>query len=275
MIAVIAGAEQPDSVLLYTDKVSFWNKHNPSIRLQPAGGYRWQATVPAQDLKEGCFRYNLVVFSHGKSHTFPSGVNGHPLDWDYTATDTYKMEAVSPQAPLVLLDAAKDLAEMEIFMLPEWGESDSRIIQDIPSAKPTLRLSFKTWGEQPRFFIRHYVRSTVEGRLQRLKDCKQLCLRFPAAPQGLQIAFITQSGYTYAADCPAPDADGLTRIPLSSFRQTDTALLPKAFPAFLPPYFHPQISLPFRVEEVEILELACPADSEGQATLEVGEIWLE
>ncbi len=273
--AVIAGVGQPDSVVLYTDKVSFWNKHNPSIRLQPAGGYRWQGTVPASDLAEGSFRYNLVVFSGGKSRTYPQGVDGNPLDWDFTATGFYEIEAVSPQAPLLLLDAEKDRNTIEIFMLPEWGEADNRIIRNTPATKPTVRLTFKTWGENPRFFVRHYVRKTVEGRLQRLKKSKVICLRLPTVPQGLQIGFITQSGYTYAADCPTPDADGLTRIPLSSFRQTDTALLPKAFPTFLPTYFHPQTSLPFRVEEVETLELSCPADSGGQAALEVGEIWLE
>ena len=83
-------------------------------------------------------------------------------------------------------------------------------------------------------------------------------------------------GYTYAAACPAADADGVVRIPLSKLKLTDTALLPLAYPSFLDAYFHPQTELPLRATDVESLELRVTQQPAGkEAVLELGEIWLE
>ena len=68
----------------------------------------------------------------------------------------------------------------------------------------------------------------------------------------------------------------MTRIPLSALKQTDTALLPRAYPSFLDPYFHPEMPLPFRPVDIESLELRLGRVSANtDAVLEVGEVWLE
>ncbi|MDE8698199.1 hypothetical protein PZH42_30000, partial [Bacteroides cellulosilyticus] len=43
-----------------------------------AGGYTYRATIPATEIKEGCFRYNIVVCQGDKRQTFPSGVARNP-----------------------------------------------------------------------------------------------------------------------------------------------------------------------------------------------------
>ena len=56
----------------------------------------------------------------------------------------------------------------------------------------------------------------------------------------------------------------------------DTALLPRAYPSFLDPYFHPEMPLPFRPVDIESLELRLGRVSANtDAVLEVGEVWLE
>lgn len=92
--AQVAGSVFPDSVIIYTDKVSFWNEHNPYIKMKRTSGYTYQAILPAADIKEDCFKYNIIVCRGDSTHTYPagnsvtgssSGIQGSPLDWNYTS----------------------------------------------------------------------------------------------------------------------------------------------------------------------------------------------
>ena len=88
--AQVAGSVFPDSVIIYTDKVSFWNEHNPYIKMKRTSGYTYQAILPAADIKEDCFKYNIIVCRGDSTHTYPagnsvtgssSGIQGSPLDF--------------------------------------------------------------------------------------------------------------------------------------------------------------------------------------------------
>ena len=71
--AQVAGSVFPDSVIIYTDKVSFWNEHNPYIKMKRTSGYTYQAILPAADIKEDCFKYNIIVCRGDSTHTYPVG----------------------------------------------------------------------------------------------------------------------------------------------------------------------------------------------------------
>lgn len=274
--AVIAGTTQPDSVLLYdADRISFWNEYNPYIKMQRADGYRYVATVPAATIKGGCFRYNLVICKDGSHQTFPAGVAKSPLDWDYTAASCWETEVVSPQSPVRLMDVRRNASDTEIYMLPEWDTLDRRTMEATPTENPFLSLTFKSQKPNPAYFLHRYVKEEVQGRLERLSACRTLCVQLKDVPEGLRVGFVTATGYTYLAACPAPDADGVARIPLAKLEQTETALLPCAYPIFLDKYFRPQTALPFRIEEVETLELRMEGAADRETAITVGGIWLE
>ena len=50
--AQVVGTELPDSVIIYTDKISFWNEHNSYIKMKRTSGYTYQATIPAREIKD-------------------------------------------------------------------------------------------------------------------------------------------------------------------------------------------------------------------------------
>lgn len=272
--ALVAGDVQPDSVLIYTDKVSFWNEKNPYIKMNRTAGYTYRATVPSTELEEGCFRYNIVVCRGDKRLTFPAGVAGSPLDWDYTSAALWETNVVAPQKPLLLYEAGSAADDLETYTLPEWSRTDRRLVENAPTEKPTLRITFQSKAGQPVFLLRRYLKADLGGRPERLAACRTLCLQLKQMPQGLRAGFITSDGYTYLAPC-APAADGLVRIPLSALRQTDTALLPHAYPVFLDSYFRPQTELDFKIEGIESLELSFGGTSDAAAEIEIGSIWLE
>ena len=285
--AQVIGNVFPDSVIIYTDKVSFWNEHNPYIKMKRTSGYTYQAILPATEIKEGCFRYNIIVCRGDSTRTYPagnsvtgssSGIKGTPLDWNYTSDSYWTTLVVAPGSAIQLLKITDTYSQIEAYTLPEWNDLQRTLLDSSPIEKPLLRFCFTPKGENPQYFLRTFVKDEIEGRKDKARTCTTLCIRVnrdKPLPQGFSAGFVTSDGYTYKSLCSAPSADGIIRIPLKELRQTDTALLPIAYPTFLKQYFHPKTEIPFQPEKIEKLELSISGKDKTKTTIEIGEIWLE
>ena len=285
--AQVAGSVFPDSVIIYTDKVSFWNEHNPYIKMKRTSGYTYQAILPAADIKEDCFKYNIIVCRGDSTHTYPagnsvtgssSGIQGSPLDWNYTSDFYWTTRVVASGSAIQLLKVTDTDSRIEAYTLPEWNDLQRTLLDSSPIEKPLLRFCFTPKGKNPQHFLRAFVKDEIEGRKDKVKSCTTLCIRVnrnKPLPQGLSAGFVTSDGYTYKSLCPAPSAEGIVRIPLKELRLTDTALLPIAYPTFLKQYFHPETVIPFRPEKIEKLELSMPGTGKPTVEIELGDVWLE
>ncbi|MGV8095201.1 MAG: cellulase family glycosylhydrolase [Mangrovibacterium sp.] len=272
--SLIAGAPVPDSVLIYTDKISFWNDKNFGKKMEYVSGYLYRAVIPETEIKEGHFRYTLVICKDGKRLTFPAGVPGSPLDWDYTDGQYWETEVVAPDKAIVLFSVTDELSGMEAFTIPEWSFTFRRLEENFPVGKKTLHLTFNSKEDHPRFFLRKYIREEVAHREDRLETCTHLCLHLKKVPEGLHVGFITSDGYTYNLPCPL-QVNEIVRIPLKELRQTKTALLPNSYPVFLDKYFSPAVAIPFRTESIESIELSFDGKKDEAGEIEIGNIWLE
>lgn len=272
--SVIAGIRFPDSVLIYTDKVSFWSDKNSYYKMQRISGYKYEADIPAEKVNEDAFKYNIVVFRGDKKQTFPSGVSGSPLDWDYTANQYFETQVVAKQKPIVLFSVTDEYSELETFSMPEWSFTKRNLIENFPLEKNTLLLSFKSNDNLPKFFMRKYIADQVTLRHDRLKSGKYLCIHLKKAVEGLKAGFVTNDGYTYLASCTQPE-NNIIRIPLTQLQQTETALLPNAYPVFMKKHFTPVTAIPFRPESIESLELSFDGEKNKQYEIEIGNIWIE
>jgi len=270
---VVAGNLFPDSVLIFTDKISFWNNRNPNFRMIRRKGYNYEAVIPATSVKETNFNYNIVVFSQGQMQTFPSGVAGSPLDWDFTGNQVFTTQVVAKQKPVVLFSVA-DEAGFESFSLPEWASTRRSLIENSPTEKNTLQFIFKSESDHPKFYPRKYIGDEVAYRRDRLKSAKYLCLHIKKMPEVLKVGFVTSDGYTYLAQCPNPQND-IIRIPLTELKQAETALLPNAYPEFMKKYFKPETAIPFQIESIESLELSFDGEKNTEFKIEIGSIWIE
>jgi hypothetical protein len=271
--AIIAGNIFPDSVLIYTDQISFWNNRNPNFKMIRRSGYNYEAIIPAVTVKESNFNYNIVVFSSDQKQSFPSGVSGSPLDWDYSGNQFFTTQVVSKQKPVVLFSAA-DEDGLEYFAMPEWASMRHILVENSPSEKNTLQFTFNSKEDSPKFYLRKYIGDELENRQDRLKSAGYLCLHVKKAPKTLKAGFVTSDGYTYLATCPQPEND-IIRIPLAELKQTETALLPNAYPVFMKKYFIPETVIPFQVESIESLELSFDGEKNVEFKLEIGSIWIE
>ncbi|GAE83111.1 membrane protein [Bacteroides reticulotermitis] len=288
--AEVVGPSIPDSVIIYTDKISFWNEHNPYIKMKRMSGYRYQATVPAAEMVEGCFRYNIIVCRGDSIRTYPgvtgecsAGISGNPLDWNFTSTRYWETQAVAPGSVIGLLTVTDSYSHTEAYTLPEWSSIQRTLLDASPVEKPLLRFSFTSKQSNPVYFLRTLVKSTVAERKEKLKSCTTLCIRInphKAIPLDFRAGFISSDGYTYKAVSTSIPADGIIRIPLKELQQTRTALLPVPYPTFLQQYFTPSTDIPFSIEKIEKLEISFSAtpeeiDNRKPVEIELGNVWLE
>ena len=242
--AQIIGPSHPDSIIIYTDKVSFWNETNPYIKMTHTHGYTYRAIVPGTEVKKGFFRYNVIVCRGGKQQTFPSGTEGSPLDWDYIDKQYWESRVTAPDNAIELVSSSvcEEWNGMEHYTLPE--------------------------GSNHHFF-KKYIRQEIEGKKLRLPQIKYLCLELDGKVMKTKAGFITSDGYTYKAPCSCGQ-DGIIRIPLRELKQSATALLPHAYPTFLTEYFEPVTDIPFQIEKIETLEVS----NDGEE-IRIKKAWLE
>lgn len=156
--AQVAGSVFPDSVIIYTDKVSFWNEHNPYIKMKRTSGYTYQAILPAADIKEDCFKYNIIVCRGDSTHTYPagnsvtgssSGIQGSPLDWNYTSDFYWTTRVVASGSAIQLLKVTDTDSRIEAYTLPEWNDLQRTLLDSSPIEKPLLRFCFTPKGKNP------------------------------------------------------------------------------------------------------------------------------
>lgn len=155
--AQVAGSVFPDSVIIYTDKVSFWNEHNPYIKMKRTSGYTYQAILPAADIKEDCFKYNIIVCRGDSTHTYPagnsvtgssSGIQGSPLDWNYTSDFYWTTRVVASGSAIQLLKVTDTDSRIEAYTLPEWNDLQRTLLDSSPTEKPLLRFCFTPKGKK-------------------------------------------------------------------------------------------------------------------------------
>lgn len=275
--AQIVGTAFPDSVIIYTDRVSFWSDKNPYIKMKRLHGYTYQAEIPSGMINEGTLRYNIVVCSRDKTVTFPADVEGKPLDWDYYQYKYYETKVVAPQLPVELLRIAENNREIETYGIPEtsyvlW----SNVTNDFTESS-RLGFRFKINDSVARFFWRKYIKNDIDNRRPRLTTANYLCLNIRNAKDitRLNVGFVTSDGFTYATTLPINGTEPVKKVRLSDLVQGKTAMLPSPYPTFLERYFTPDIQIPFDIQKIEMLELSTDEDMKEDSSFEIGSIWLE
>ena len=253
--AQVVGPAFPDSVIVYTDKISFWNEKNPYFKMERTHGYTYSVTIPAEQIRAGKFRYNMVVCQNQKQYTFPGGIEGSPLDWDYISTEYWGSRVVAPDSEIRLFTATDEPNGVEFYM------------------------------SQSSYFLRKDIKQEIEHRIPRLQQCRQICLSGKNLPDTLAVGFITNMGFTYTTSVAtskdtlrqAPDdnqlSQGIIRIALSGLKQTSTALLPNPYPVFMKNRFEPDTLIPFRIEDIEKLEISFTGGKGIKPEIE--RIWME
>ncbi|MDR2955465.1 MAG: hypothetical protein LBV43_10320 [Prevotella sp.] len=275
--ANIVGPSFPDSVIVYTDKVSFWSERNPYIKMERVNGYTYKADIPANMLHEDLFRYNIIVCKGGKNQTFPANIDGNPLDWDFYQNEYYQTNIVASQSPIELARVTDAYSNIDTYGIPERSYVMGKLSNDGLAKMQTIKYNFKINDADARFFWRKYIKEYIINRTEALSKAQNICVNIsdPQEIKNLKIGFITSDGFTYTTEFELNTNRSIYKIPLSGLIQDSTAILPSPYPVFLQRYFIPDTQIPFDINKIEIIELSSTNGMNENASYELGSIWLE
>lgn len=272
LTAEIVGPTLPDSVIIYTDKVSFWADSNPYIKMKKLQGYTYTATIPAKMLNKGTFKYNVIVCSPKGNYTYPGNIKGNPLDWDYYQNQYWETNVVEANSDVELVNITDAYSQIESYAIPETSYADGH-----KTSENTISYTLKNSTKESRFFWRKYIKNDIQYRKTATTNAKylHLILKDPKQIGHLKVGFITSDGFTYNTKLAIEPNKENYSIALANLEQDNTALLPSPFPTFLEQYFIPDTQIPFDINKIEIMELSTvDAINEG-ASFELGKIWLK
>lgn len=263
--ADIAGPVFPDSVILQTDRVSFWSDYNPYIRLERTHGYTYQGSIPASMVKGNLLKYTITVFTNGRKYTFPQQEAGAPLDWAFTVTRYWETAIITPADPLILD------GELEYFSMTDKSFITTANYREHPYDATVQRYTMHVKEDNASFFWRKPVKNERD-----LQEVKYLCLYIPATTMaGLNVGFITTDGYTYSQHIPVDNKQHIYKVPVNGLQQDSTALLPRPYPVFLNRYFIPKTNIDFNINKIESLNISTTDKVPDNASIDIGAIWLE
>lgn len=284
--ATIAGSEMPDSVWIYTDKVSFWNANNPSYKMKRINGYKYRGEIPISELQGSEVRYNIVVAHDKTMQTFPSngdmhllslgyaqGIAGNPLDWNYTNDGFWTTHLCNYQQPLIIFNASDAQNRMETYCIPKWLSVTQQIELSNTTQGAVYCVNFEDNNDNNLFLLRKNIRDQIIARDIKTKNAKSLFIRFTTIPNNLKVGFVTTDGLTYLSDNVLVKSDEcnaiVVEVPLETLTQTKTALMPYAYPDFLSQWFESDQDVAFINDKIEMFELYTDSSE-----IRIESIWL-
>lgn len=275
--AQIVGLSFPDSVIIYTDRISFWSQNNPYVRMERAHGYTYRALIPADMVKNGRLRYNIIVCKNGESITYPAAIKGNPLDWNFYKNKYYETKIVNTEAPVELIKITDRYSNIETYGIPESSYIIGRLTGNDLIEKSRIKYSFSIKDTDSRFYWRKYIKDEISARKTALQNSKTLCLNIGnvRGVDKLKVGFVTSDGFTYTSVMDIDSKTSSHRISLDNFQQDKTVLLPAPYPVFLDRYVTPDTKIPFDIRKIEIITLSTMDNIDENSSLELGNMWLE
>ena len=270
--AKVVGSTEPDSVVVYPRHISFWNDVNPLYRMKRVGIYDYEAEVPVK-ARDAAVEYNIVAFYGGRATTYPQGVEGTPLAWDFTDYRYYSTQVRAAEAPVVLVSADAGLSGIESATIPNYSRTSARFIAREPIDHDVMEFTMTSANDSTQLYLRKYVGDAMRNVAGKSKLC--VALGAVKGVQELDVALITRLGITYRKRLQVYDG-GIFSIDVSELRQDYTALIPAPYPDFLTRRFSTDAVLPLVLDDVEQVEISTPAvAADAQVTVQLRGIYVE
>lgn len=287
--ATVASTDMPDSVVVYPSDVSMWSDRNRLYTMKRVGVYEYETNIDITGDNKGKkdFSYNIVVF--GKNNkvitTFPQGVSGTPLDWDFLGGESgtaptatfYHTEIVNQEAPTVLFEAKENMDGTELSSVPStWEGMQWNFVREFPIKDNTMRLDLGAISTDRRVVITKYVGDLTACRSARMDaSAVHVSLGNVTGLTEMEVSLVNRDGFTYSATVPL-DADEVV-VPVSRLKLSPTLLCPDPYPVFLGREFVPDASsaTPMAdIADVEKIVLVFPQKKGDKGSVDIKGAWI-
>lgn len=271
------GSIAPDSLIVYPADASFWRDDNKLYGMRRTGPYTFEVEIPSEDL-HGTFDYRIVALSDSIVRTFPSDIDGAPLDWDAPVSEVYSTRIIKPDDRIVLVNASDGFEELAVSTIPDvWDAVMVRADERMPFAPDVLSVNFKPGDDVSNVVLTKFVGDIISPLSDSLVASDVVVN--VGDVNGLDRAIVTlvnSDGVSFSKEISLSDNSSI-KVPLDSLVLSPTLLCPAPFPTFLDREIMPvDYTKPLRVGEVEKIQLVfSPSDSSKESSADIIGVWLE
>ncbi len=204
--------------------------------MRPAGGYEYAASVPAAALQEGPYEFVITVFRGDSVTTFPGGLHGRPMDWNYFGRASWTLDVVGAKTPLRLFTPGADAPRLAFTRIGDAGRRGLfRVALSAVTGQPVFHfeLPVTASGWSPADYTASLViKDRIRARAESIggADAVHLRLRGLGPHQVLYVTLMEDDGTSWSAAVPVDSTWSEQSVPLAAFTAGRGVLLPQGFP---------------------------------------------
>jgi hypothetical protein len=250
-----------------------------NLPMQPRSAYTYRAEIPAELSLPGLISYRIMVQqANGETRTFPGNQPGNPWAWDYVEGESWETYVAAAGSALVLFDAGTDRTPLVFPNL--WRSSERQLLTTDRPGQLLLRLALTALPKEGVLGWQLPLADKLAGRQEELSSFTKLLVKARSdspMPQRLKVSLISREAASYATYVELTDHLQELEISLQALQPDAMMLLPRPYPAFHPFWFKPERTGPFRLADIEKIEIALVPENPQAATpyiLEVASVWL-
>lgn len=251
--AEIAGLSNSDSIFVQFNDANRWK----NISLLKNSEYEYTATVPAEIVKNGLLKYQIVIHKQNGGYlTFPANVDFDPNAWDKSETESYQTYVAAQHARLEIFNAATDGKKINVYA-PNWGNNKVDYVSDENPAVLGLKLAIDKPEKGELMGFQSFFADKMIGRATELNNLQNLIIKIKANADNtrVKIGLIDADAHFFSAEILAGKTLRLIEIPLNQLKNDRQLLLPRPYPGFLPLYYQSPTTAAFNLKNAEKLEV--------------------
>ncbi|EMR00768.1 hypothetical protein ADICEAN_04112 [Cesiribacter andamanensis AMV16] len=250
-----------------------------NLPMERYSAYEYRAEVPADLATPGLISYRLLLQQGDTTaFTYPGNHPGNPWAWDYTEDESWETYVAAPGSALALFDAATDRQPLVYPNL--WRPEERQLLTTNLPGQLLLRLAVPALPSEGVLGWQLPVLEKLAGRQGELAAFTKLLIKARTdgdQPQRLKVSLITKDAASYAAYVELGNVLSQLEIGLKELKPDRMMLLPRPYPGFHPFWFAPAQAPPFRLQDVEKIEVTLVPEqplSNTPYSLEVSSVWL-
>ena len=236
--ARVVSDARPDSVTVWLRPLGAgWFR---PFTMRPVSAYEYRATIPADSLPEGEYKYVISVRSGDSAMTFPDRIARAPWDWDFQTETFWRTSVVRAgrAAAVAVAGGGRRRSSRSRGSATPSVRASSRSIPSAATGEPAIRLTLpvNVGGLSPEDYTASLVikdRIASRGEAIARATGVRLKLRGVGPRQRLHVTLMEKDGTSWSTAVALDSTWAERTIPLSEFRAARGVKLPLGYPGTL------------------------------------------
>ncbi|MCX6152430.1 MAG: cellulase family glycosylhydrolase [Ignavibacteriales bacterium] len=201
-------------------------------------GFDYKVNINSNIIKPGLLQYCIAVNDGQKTYTFPDGIEGSPDSWDFKSDKFWNIKCVRKDDAIFLFDALRDQRDL---IFPHYNpsmkyNSDYTLGSSPDKIALSVQINFKGLVEKP-FGLQLNVEDFLKPRMEELNKFNFITIKGKALQDSvcnLTILLRMKDGNSFASSIQLMNNWQELVLPLKSFIEKESLVLPESYPLFLP-----------------------------------------